>query len=81
MIIPIKEDLTIKNQFNKDLVIKENIIVDRVVDRPNDKVVRVFIKDINTPFILWEKEDYDNIGQWTDQDVISKLKEKFNIKE
>ena len=79
MIIPIKEDLTIKNQFNKDLVIKENIIVDRVVDRPNDKVVRVFIKDINTPFILWEKEDYDKIGQWTDQDVISKIKEKFNI--
>jgi hypothetical protein len=57
------------------------ITVSRMVDIPKQKIVRVFLEELETPIILWEGEDYDNIGQWTDGDVIEKLNELYNQNE
>jgi hypothetical protein len=31
------------------------------------------------PVVLWENESYDAIGQWTDSDVIARIKEIYNL--
>ena len=55
----------------------ETITVDRIVDRPNEKVVRVFIQELDGPIVLWEGDQYTAIGQWTDQQVLEKLQELY----
>jgi hypothetical protein len=52
--------------------IKE-ITVLELKDLPEQKRVEVFTKELGI-ILLWEGEAYDAIGQWTDTDVINKLK-------
>lgn len=55
----------------------ESIRVLEISDNPEQKVVRV-ITDLPIGIItIWEGDDYDLIGQWTDDDVINRLKEMF----
>ena len=49
------------------------LTVQRVVDLPAKKVVRVFVQELDEPVVLWEGAAYDAIGQWTDADVEAKL--------
>lgn len=28
---------------------------------------------------LWKNQDYDNIGQWTDSDVETRIREKYEV--
>lgn len=53
------------------------LTVQRVVDLPQKKVVRVFIKELDNPITLWEGEAYDAAGQWTDADVQARLLELY----
>jgi hypothetical protein len=52
--------------------IKE-ITVLELKDLPEQKRVEAFTKELGI-ILLWEGEAYDAIGQWTDTDVINKLK-------
>jgi len=52
--------------------IKE-ITVLELKDLPEQKKVEAFTKELGI-ILLWEGEAYDGIGQWTDTDVINKLK-------
>jgi len=54
------------------------LTVERVVDLPGQKKVRVFVKELDEPVVLWEGAAYDAIGQWTDADVTSKLTSLYN---
>jgi hypothetical protein len=56
----------------------DKITVQRIVDLPEQKLVRVFIKEENNPITLWEGEQYDSVGQWTDDDVLNRLNEIYN---
>lgn len=60
----------IVNQFNE-------IIIEEMIDRPSEKRVRVRLQRLGE-ITLWEGEEYDNIGQWTDQDVINRLNQIYN---
>jgi len=51
----------------------ETVTVQRMVDIPAHKRVIVFTEEIGE-LVLWEGADYDAIGQWTDQDVINRVK-------
>ena len=53
------------------------LTVQRVVDLPKKKVVRVFVEELEEPIVLWEGAAYDAIGQWTDSDVQAKLTELY----
>ena len=44
-----------------------------IVDNPNLKTVTAFIDELGF-IVLWKGAEYDAIGQWTDSDVINKLK-------
>lgn len=41
-------------------------------DNPINKLVSAHIKEIGT-IVLWSGEDYNKIGQWTDNDVKERL--------
>ncbi len=53
--------------------------VKKMVDLPEEKRVFVLLKEIGDQIVLWEGDDYDAIGQWTDSDVENRLLEIFNI--
>lgn len=52
----------------------------KIEDNSNDKTVTVYLKNPNKSVILWEGKAYDEIGQWTDNDVSDRLKEIFKSK-
>ena len=54
------------------------ITVQRVVDLPKQKTVKVFITELDEPVVLWEGDAYDAAGQWTDADVIAKLTQLYS---
>jgi hypothetical protein len=54
------------------------ITVQRVVDLPKQKTVKVFITELDEPVVLWEGDAYDAAGQWTDADVIAKLTQMYS---
>ena len=62
------------------IVVKElkksiaEITVNQVVDNPSMKKVTAETQEVGR-LILWEKEAYDAIGQWTDSDVIARVNE------
>jgi hypothetical protein len=55
------------------------LTVQRVVDLPAKKVVRVFVQELDEPVVLWEGAAYEAIGQWTDADVESRLTELYTV--
>ena len=55
------------------------ITIDRVVDIPAQKIVRIFTIELDSPIILWQGDAYDKIGQWTDEDVIERLHALYNL--
>ena len=69
------QTIVIKPEETKTL---EKLTVMRMVDLPNEKKVRVFVKELREPITLWEGEAYDVIGQWTDSDVQAKLTELYS---
>jgi hypothetical protein len=55
----------------------ESITVMSIIDRPASKSVTVNILE-GDAITLWEGTDYDAIGQWTDADVLNKLKRLYS---
>lgn len=45
----------------------------RWIDRPSDKVVLAFVKEINNPVVLWEGDAYDAAGDWTQAQAEARL--------
>lgn len=67
--------IVIQEERSKNI---ETLTVVRVVDHPQQKMVRCFLEETNEPVVLWEGDDYDAIGQWTDVNVTERLSEIFN---
>ena len=55
----------------KKVITKLEII--EVIDSPKNKTVMAKTNEFGT-VSLWRGNDYDTIGQWTDTDVINKIK-------
>ncbi len=54
------------------------LTIDRIVDLPQEKTVKIFIRELREFITLWEGGDYDTIGQWTNTDVEAKLNILFS---
>jgi len=52
--------------------------VTELIDNPKKKTVIAKTNEFGI-VILWEGADYDTIGQWTDTDVINKIKTIYNL--
>lgn len=60
-------------------VLTSQITVIEIIDKPSQKKVIANVKlgdsrSLKT-LILWEGVEYDNVGQWTDNDAQLKIKE------
>jgi hypothetical protein len=55
-----------------------SLTINRVVDIPKQKMVRVFVEELDEPVVLWEGAAYEAAGQWTDADVIARLTALYN---
>ena len=55
-----------------------SLTVNRVVDLPKQKMVRVFVEEIDEAIVIWEGAAYDAAGQWTDADVAARLNAIYN---
>jgi hypothetical protein len=53
------------------------LTITHMIDDPINKTVVVQTKEIGR-IKLWEGVEYDNVGQWTDTDVINKILEKYS---
>jgi hypothetical protein len=59
-------------------ILTSSVTVFEIKDMPLSKKVIAYIKLGNTnnskQLILWEGQEYDNIGQWTDLDAHNRIK-------
>jgi hypothetical protein len=60
-------------------VIISEVTVERIIDLPQQRIVRVFISELNAPLILWEGDAYDQIGQWTDLQAEARILELLSV--
>jgi len=52
--------------------------IEKIEDLPNERKVIAYTDHQDASIIvLWEDDAYDKIGQWTDDDVINRLKEIY----
>ena len=68
--------------LDKDVVIvpeqtANTVKVLQIEENPDEKrvVVTTSLNGMLRRFVLWEGDSYDQIGQWTDTDVINRVKE------
>jgi ABC-type sugar transport system ATPase subunit len=54
----------------------DRLHVIEMMDYPLQKIVKAVIMEIGE-VVLWQEDDYDTIGQWTDQDVINRINELY----
>tara|TARA_R110000868_G_scaffold257091_1_gene514185 strand:+ start:235 stop:468 length:234 start_codon:yes stop_codon:yes gene_type:complete len=54
------------------------ITVTEVTDSPKRKTVVAQTNELGS-IRLWKDDEYDAIGQWTDTDVINRIKELYNL--
>ena len=55
------------------------LTITHFIDDPINKTVVIQTKEIGR-IKLWEGVEYDNIGQWTDNDVINEILKKYLTK-
>lgn len=70
IVLDTQKDLVIVKEVKK--VITEITILE-LRDIPETKTVQAVTVEMGI-ITLWQGEEYDAIGQWTDQDVINKIK-------
>lgn len=69
-----KKTITLVPAQTKDFVY---LTVNRVVDVSDEKRVYVVIDELPNNVDLWTGNEYDSIGQWTDIDVVNRIKQIF----
>lgn len=72
--LPAPKDVVIAVEQRKTIT---KFTINRMVDLPKERIVRIFIDELNDPIVLWEGDAYDNIGNWTNDDIDAKLKDLY----
>lgn len=70
IILDKEKEVVVVKELKKTIT---EITVNQVTDLPEQKRVEVYTNELGI-VVLWEGAEYDAIGQWTDTDVINKLK-------
>ena len=56
----------------------DELVIQRIIDSPRRRRVSVMVEHIGD-VELWTGDDYDNKGDWTYDDIINELKNKYDI--
>jgi len=70
IVLDTEKEVVVVKELKKTIT---EITVNQVNDLPQQKRVEAITNELGI-IVLWEGADYDAIGQWTDTDVINKLK-------
>jgi hypothetical protein len=54
----------------------EELTIDEIVDNNSRKEVKAYTVELGS-LVLWSGDAYDAIGQWTDTDVVNRVKELY----
>jgi hypothetical protein len=54
----------------------EELTIDEIVDNNSRKEVKAYTKELGI-LVLWTGDAYDAIGEWTDADVVARVKELY----
>lgn len=54
----------------------EELTIEEVVDNNSRKEVKAYTAELGI-VVLWSDDAYDAIGQWTDADVVNRVKELY----
>ena len=54
----------------------EELTIEEVVDNNSRKEVKAYTVELGI-VVLWSGDAYDAIGQWTDTDVVNRVKELY----
>ena len=58
-------------------IIADKMVITMLIDDPIKKMVIATTQGYPDRIVLWQDDDYDAIGQWTDADVINRIKEIY----
>lgn len=70
IILDKEKEVVVVKELKKTIT---EITVNQVTDLPEQKRVEAYTLELGV-VTLWQGAEYDAIGQWTDQDVINKIK-------
>lgn len=75
-------EIVINNPREFVIIPEKKAVVDKitvlnVTDHGPSKIVTAFTREFGN-IILWQAEEYEAVGQWTDMDVENRLNELYN---
>jgi hypothetical protein len=70
VILDTQKEVVVVKEIKKTIT---ELTILELKDSPEQKKVQAFVQELGL-VTLWQGEEYDAIGQWTDADVINKLK-------
>jgi hypothetical protein len=70
VILDTQKEVVVVKEIKKTIT---ELTILELKDSPEQKKVQAFVQELGL-VTLWQGEEYDAIGQWTDTDVINKLK-------
>ncbi len=70
VILDTQKEVVVVKEIKKTIT---ELTILELKDSPEQKKVQAFVQELGL-VTLWQGEEYDAIGQWTDQDVINKIK-------
>jgi hypothetical protein len=56
----------------------EEFEIKNFTDIPALKVVLAYLTETVSPLVLWKHEEYEQVGQWTDEQAVAKANELLN---
>jgi len=80
------EKISFENSINVTVVHEQKVAVQEILDyefrdAPAQKLVQVKITNPHLGMLtLWQGDDYDQIGDWTEEQAIDRIKEILTIK-
>jgi hypothetical protein len=77
LIVELPQPKTVKALGNKNVEITK-IEIFEMIDNPVKKEVWVSCRNHPTRILLWKGEAYDEVGQWTNDDVVSRVLELYS---
>lgn len=70
--LPAQKTITVQPAQTSTLT---EVTLGRIIDIPSERVVRAFVREVNAPFILWEGDAYEQIGDYTQSQINARILE------
>lgn len=77
--IPITTPITLELAPARTQTLQDSVTIERIVDIPSQKLVRVFIAGTVLELEELSGENYDTPEEWTNESIVQAVKNKLGI--